>query len=734
METAAAPQVTAAATPTLAAPTPTQQTGTIATSNSAAFVQVASGEDHACALQQDGRVLCWGANGDGQLNVPPGMRFRQIASGYRFSCGIQTNGQIFCWGRNSHHQTEVPYGTFTALDAGWDHACALGRDGATCWGWDANGRATAPPGVLFKAIGAGAEHSCGLTVNGDLVCWGKNDSVDRPARGRADFLTGPFQALSVGVAHTCVLRYDGTPLCQGDNSAGQSDIPAKALTQISAGGDRTCGVLPDGSLECWGGSSGDERDVQPDAPPGHFRSVSTGWKSPCGVTVNGHAQCWGFEYDIRSLRADDQSTTSDAGSDQPSRTADTVYNRLRFVDAFPDVKPGWTTDLFLFPAGGFGVVDKSGLITTYVSGSDPQVLIDLTDITGTGFEQGMLSAAVDPNFGEYPFIYVYYTVQGDSEKGEATAGQLSRFPIVDGRAIRDDELVILKVDRSHEANFHYGGAIRFASDGTLYLGIGDGECFECPQRLDSLLGKIIRIDVRGATAQHPYRIPLDNPFVGTPNARPEVWAYGLRNPWRMAFDSKSEELWVGDVGHHTSEEVSIATAGANLGWPVYEGATCLADEGFMFLASHYDAKAPLACSEFEDLTAPVIAYKRADEDFMDTCAVVGGLVYRGASIPWLDGVYLFGDYCSGEIWALGSHQDTGWRLIEIAELPFSFSSFATDASGEVYVLQLWGPILRLVDTKWHALFLDAIQTESGSVPWLTIVPSDTSVQDTPASA
>ena len=229
--------------------------------------------------------------------------------------------------------------------------------------------------------------------------------------------------------------------------------------------------------------------------------------------------------------------------------------------------------------------------------------------------------------------------------------------------------------------------------------------------LESLHGKIIRIDVRGASAEQPYRIPRDNPMLAVPDARPEIWAYGLRNPWRMAFDLHDGSLWVADVGHDAEEEVSIATAGANLGWPIFEGSDCLdfTDEVSRFygIASGYQ------CSEVEDVTAPIISYELTHA----TCAIIGGVVYRGAEISWLQGLYLFGDFCSGQVWALNPDANEGRQLVQIADLNLPLSSFGTDADGEVYALTFGGPILRLVEADpGSELPVNTVATE-------TITPS-----------
>ncbi len=632
-----------------------------------AFIQVAPGENHMCALQQNGQVLCWGLNDQGQLNVPDGVRFRQITSGWRFSCGIRIDGGITCWGRNNHQQAEAPDGQFTSVDAGWDHACAVSLDRAPCWGRNANGRATPPPGALFTAIGAGAEHSCGLSLSGDLICWGKNDN------GRGDSRSGPFRSLTVGVAHTCVLRSDGTALCQGENAAGQSDPPKTVFTQISAGSDHVCGLVPTGVVECWGRDVNEAGNVRFELP-GPFTSINAGWEGHCGLNAAGHAHCWWSPYKVRPPPP---------------------YDRLNLIPVFPGHALDQPTEVFPWPAGGFAVADKSGTISVYGTESNPAHILDLTDdVDSAEYEKGLLSAALDPKFSEFPFLYVYYTAQGQGGDGQAWA-RLTRFPVIDDRVVRQEELIILSISRPKEQFLHWGGAIRFGPDGMLYLGIGDAKCLGCPQGLDTLHGKIIRIDVRGASDERPYRIPDDNPFLETADARPEIWAYGLRNPWRMAFDPKDGRLWVGDVGHNKEEEVSVIVAGANLGWPIFEGSTCLA--GY-------------ACDEFENLIAPVTTYRTVDGSVEGCGAVVGGVVYRGAAIPQLDGVYLFGDFCGGTMWALDNNAEAGLRKILIAELPYPLSSFGTDAAGEVYVLTFGGPLLRLV------------AAEAGSVPSSTVIP------------
>ena len=223
-----------------------------------------------------------------------------------------------------------------------------------------------------------------------------------------------------------------------------------------------------------------------------------------------------------------------------------------------------------------------------------------------------------------------------------------------------------------------GGALRFGADGMLYAGLGEnadcdservGDCIDA-QDLRTLSGKIIRIDVRGATEAQPYRVPPDNPFADTPDARPEIWASGMRNPYRMSFDPEGN-LIVADVGQLHFEEISIARAGADLGWPRYEATLCR-------------SKRPDDCAEVARYTLPLHVYDHLRGD----CAVIGG-----ASLPGPNGAYVFGDYCSGRVWALEGDPQTGYSARRLADLPFPITGFGTDAAGAIYALTAGGPIV-----------------------------------------
>jgi glucose/arabinose dehydrogenase len=237
-------------------------------------------------------------------------------------------------------------------------------------------------------------------------------------------------------------------------------------------------------------------------------------------------------------------------------------------------------------------------------------------------------------------------------------------------------LTILEV--AQPFNNHNGGAIRFGPDGMLYLSVGDGGSEGDPQGngqdRDTLLGKILRIDVRSASPDDPYAIPADNPFVGQQDVRPEIWAYGFRNPWRTSFDSMTGQLWAADVGGSEVEEVDVVERGGNYGWNRLEGDHC-----FM----------PATGCDRGGTVGPVATYTHADG-----CSITGGIVYRGSTFPALDGFYLYGDFCSGRVWVVpvGGGAAT---MVAGADTTRRVASFATDEAGNVYLLIHGGSILRI---------------------------------------
>ena len=635
-----------------AAPPPAVALPTIAPpADFAPFVQLAAGVYVQCALRADGRLFCRGEDSKRVLKELTAARFQQVTVGQHYACGLLTEGRLVCWGDNAYGKRASPPGQFSAVAAGSHHTCALDTAGyAQCWGRETAGRSKPPPGLAFTAIAVGAKHSCGLTAAGALQCWGKNDL------GQANNHPGPFQSLTLGNRNTCALRRDGTAWCQGDNAAGQSRPPPGIFKQIAAGGDYACGLRPGGRLECWGGGFGAELGE----PTGAFTAVSGREDFFCALAA-GYPQCWRYP----------------PGSPQPA--AEPV--EIAYTEASGE-KLRQPVELLPWPGGRLALAEREGLILlcdyraeVYCEMSGNPPLLDLTNrVDATAAESGLLSAALDPDFDRHPFLYVYYTPRTNPRKV-----RLSRFPVVGDRADPAAERVILELAMSDD--YHFGGAIRFGPEDLLYLGIGDNRSAAAAQNPASLRGKIIRIDIRGATPEQPYRVPADNPFLARPEFRPEIWAYGLQNPWRMSFDAAGR-LWVSDVGSagaQAAEEVSIVTAGANLGWPLFEGQLCYGDKA--------------QCAEIADYAPPAFTYGRAEG-----CAIIWGGEYRGAALPRLAGSYLFSDYCNNRLWALTPDGEGGWsrRLIATpGPAVHNIIAFGADAAGEMYVLAANRRLLKL---------------------------------------
>ena len=477
---------------------------------------------------------------------------------------------------------------------------------------------------------------------------------------------GPFSSLGVGLHHVCALREDGGAFCQGSNDHFQATPPSTKFDQIAAGWRHACGITSASRIECWGSGRAGTPGERLAAPDGEFTALTIAWRRNCALRPNRHAVCWHTPDYLPSIPVPEIANLSDSVS-----------------LAFGGAEFNAPVDIFPWPSGGLAVVDREGVIAAHhdvPNAPPPQSILDLTeDVVCCLGQNGILSAALDPQFDEFPFLYVWYSAAADNATNEETpgyVGRLSRFRVKRGAAIMNSELVIIEAHMPTQS--HMGGAIRFGADGMLYLGIGDDGTPPNSQALDKLSGKIIRIDARGATADHPYRIPPDNPFAATPGARPEIWAYGLRNPWRMAFDpANPANLFVADVGESTHEEVSIAVAGANLGWPLCEANTC---------------QESLDAAAVANLTSPVVTY---DRDV--GCAIIGGV-----TVPWLANGFIFSDLCSRRVWLLerDSTPDNAqaWRMREIADLSESarnIIAFGVGADGSVYALPRTGAILRL---------------------------------------
>lgn len=351
-------------------------------------------------------------------------------------------------------------------------------------------------------------------------------------------------------------------------------------------------------------------------------------------------------------------------------------------------------------SGRIFVVEQTGRIRI-LHGSllDPQPFLDISSrvrspANGGENEEGLLSVAFPPNYSASGRFYVYYT-------NLAGNNIVARFTVTADPDTADpqSEQLVLELPHPTYSN-HNGGQLAFGPDDYLYIGVGDGggggDPFGNAQDPDSLLGKLLRIDVGGAITPPPigafrvylplairstgdpnppaYTIPPDNPFVGVAGYRPEIWALGMRNPWRFSFDRANGDLYIGDVGQNDYEEVDFQSAtsngGENYGWNEMEGKHCY-----------------LSGCTTAGMVLPVAEYTHSLG-----CSITGGFIYRGAAQPGLQGFYFFADYCDGRVWGL--IDDSGvWQMDELLDTDYFISSFGEDEAGEIYAVDRFSGIV-----------------------------------------
>jgi glucose/arabinose dehydrogenase len=312
-----------------------------------------------------------------------------------------------------------------------------------------------------------------------------------------------------------------------------------------------------------------------------------------------------------------------------------------------------------------------------------QTVLDLTDRVWNDGERGLLGMAFDPDFDGSGDVWVFY-VDRDAPPGFDSVSRLSRFHLLEGTPIDPTtENVVLEIPQPW--GNHKGGDLHFGPDGMLYVSVGDGGV-EWPwtahpsQDLGTLLGKILRLDVVGKAT---YGIPAGNPFADEPGARPEIWALGLRNPWRFSIDPVSGRVFAGDVGGGTWEEINEILPGENYGWPVREGQGCMPDYP------------PAECeTDSTGMTGPIGVNRNGFGN--EGVSVIGGHLYRGAAMPGLVGAYIYGDWLDGRLWALREDPaGGGWERIVVANEGGGQVSFARDHDGELYAVAQHGSVRRL---------------------------------------
>jgi len=305
----------------------------------------------------------------------------------------------------------------------------------------------------------------------------------------------------------------------------------------------------------------------------------------------------------------------------------------------------------------------------------PAPFLDVSSKVSCCGERGLLSVAFHPRYRENGYFFVDYT----DTNGTTT---IARYSVSADRNVADPNSGTILLTIAQPFDNHNGGELQFGPDGYLYIGMGDGGSAGDPQNngqnLNSLLGKMLRIDVDGAP---PYAIPPSNPFAASTNARHEIWAYGVRNPWRFSFDRENGDLWIADVGQNAWEEVdlqrSTSIGGENYGWRKMEAAHCF--------------NPPSNCRD-STMTLPIVEYFHSQ----NRCSITGGYRYRGARYPAMRGKYFFADYCTGEIWATTEGASGNWTATVLLDTPLQPTTFGEDENGELYIAD-GGTLYALVD-------------------------------------
>jgi glucose/arabinose dehydrogenase len=362
-------------------------------------------------------------------------------------------------------------------------------------------------------------------------------------------------------------------------------------------------------------------------------------------------------------------------------------------------KSGFTRPVAVRHAGdGTGrlfIVEQGGTIRIIENGQTlvPAFLDLSTVVDDTDNEQGLLGLAFHLDYENNGFFYVNYTYDPGAAPDRT---RVARYQVSAGDAnLADPGSATTILDFQQNGSNHNGGDLHFGPDGYLYIAVGDGGGSEDPDDLaqdkGTLLGKMLRIDVDAAA---PYAIPADNPFVADGTALDEIWAYGLRNPWRFSFDRLTGDLFIGDVGQYDVEEIDFqaasSTGGENYGWSCMEGDA----------APNYNA------CDSSPLTAPILVYDHGPE-----CSVTGGYLYRG-NIGGLHGRYVFGDYCSGEIWSAAPSGES-WTAAPWADTALRISAFGEDETGELYVVDLVGGSIFRFESP-SAVFTDLFESGDAS--------------------
>ena len=341
-------------------------------------------------------------------------------------------------------------------------------------------------------------------------------------------------------------------------------------------------------------------------------------------------------------------------------------------DSITDIANAGDARLFVAEQHGqINIIDGNGNVL-------PTLFLDIRNLLNlSGNERGLLGLTFDPNYAANGYFYVNYTAAPTGET------HISRFQVTSDPNVADPNSEVIILTQAQPFANHNAGDLNFGPDGYLYFGLGDGgsagDPLENAQNGSTLLGKMIRIDV----STLPYTIPPDNPFISDPNVLDEIWAIGLRNPYRFSFDRMTGDMWIGDVGQNLFEEVNFEPAssngGMNWGWDCFEGFEVFETDG---------------CGQASEYDFPVFSYGITGEH----CAVQGGFVYRGNDYPVMQGHYVFGDFCSGRLWTLYPDGSGGFtHSTQLQFNPFDLTTFGEDMNGELYAGGRAGNVYRITD-------------------------------------
>lgn len=366
----------------------------------------------------------------------------------------------------------------------------------------------------------------------------------------------------------------------------------------------------------------------------------------------------------------------------PAAAQQNTWPALEVVEAYPNLS--FTQPLAYLPAADGSnrvfVVEKSGRIITFENNpqaTETTVFLDLSSrVNSRASEKGLLGMAFHPQYTQNGFFYVNYTTDTDT-----VIARYQVNPANPKQGLLDSEQILLTIPQPYDN--HNGGHLVFGPDGFLYIGTGDGGSAGDPQgnaqNLTSLLGKMLRISVDQTQGDKRYNIPADNPFVGNQKGyREEIFAYGLRNPWKYSFDTATGRLWTADVGQGAVEEIDFVEKGMNYGWNIMEGSLCYPESA--------------NCSQ-EGLKLPVWEYRHPLGE-----SITGGYVYHGTQIPNLTGAYIYGDFVTGLIWGLRLDSAQVPQNQLLVESKLHISSFGIDQDSELYIIDFGGKIYKFKPT------------------------------------